>query len=283
MATEEELEEADLDDQADAEEVVPVHLTIGARGPAEDGVDIVAGDRLLPPYMRERAFWEAYVWSGNGGQAGKPDGFGRYQLRLHVSDTHALLLDSWFEDYLYLLHPDLAPPNLSGPAPFDGSEPSYLGMFNDYHDWHPYVLRWEELEVVARCVSRRAGLPHPSIPLLALARFCWPDPEQRAMATAALCAAFAILHLFDTAEIEGLVEGYNWRDVFTHRWAHRSADGSVAEKTTEFRLDRRWTSLPRHGWVMEGEDGYSARKWETGTFPFAAFNDFVRTAQGAAP
>ena len=155
-------------------------------------------------------------------------------------------------------------------------------MFNDYHCWHPYALRWEELEAIGRCVSLRAGLPHPGIPLLALAHFCWPDPEQRPEATAALHAAFAHLQLFDAAEIDRLVEGYGWRDAFTSTTGHRSGDGPFTWETIAYTIDRRWTRLPRRGWVMEGDDGYSVRRWESGTFPFSAFNDMVRIAQEAA-
>jgi hypothetical protein len=223
---------------------------------------VVAGDRPLPALLQERAFWDSYVW---GGPEDRPEGFDRYNVKMRVSGRCTLLIDVWFEDYLYLLHPDLP-------------EPGYLGWLNDYHCWHPYALRWEELDVISHCIALRSGLPHPGIPLILLAGFSWPDPDQRSEAFVMLRRAFDTLGLFDVGAIDDLIARFGFRDEFTATVTEGPSGGPLVQRSFTYTLDRRWGHDKRLGLVMEGHDGYSLRRREYDEFPFGHLDALVRAA-----
>lgn len=264
--------EADDDDVVDLDENLdPVRLVLGLTAAPAHDVTVVAGDQPLPAPLNDRLFWDAYVWSGKGG---RPDDFGRYRIDLRVSDSRALLVEAWFEDYLYLLHPDLPEPQLS-----DLHEPGFLGWLNDYHDWYPYALQWEELEAMSARVSLRSGLPHPGIPLLLLAGFSWPDPDQRPGAFIALRRAFETLGLYDAGEIDAMIDRYGFRDEFTGVGWHGSSGGPFVEHQFTYTIDRRWERDGRLGWVMEGDTGYSLRHRGNDRFPFIQLDDLINAAR----
>ncbi len=256
-------DEEEIRDQGSNENGLLAHFVVGGSSSAIEGVTVVAGNRPLPPPLDERSFWDAYVWSPDGD---RPDGFGSYAIDLYVADRQGLRLSVGSDDDLYLLHPDLL-------------HPPHLGLLNNYHCWHPFALRWEELDAISRRVSERAGFPHPGIPLILLAGFTLPDPDQRTEALDMLRLAFDTIGLFDATAIDKLVDRYDYRDESAITPYQGPADRFFAEEPVIHKLSRRWVRNAQCGWVMEGDHGYSFRVACNDAFPFGTLWDLVRIAR----
>jgi len=129
--------------------------------------------------------------------------------------------------------------------------------WDDVVQWHPYVLRWAELEPLCRTLSIRpewAGRPH--LPMLLLYRFApVADADDAARARCAVPGAWRALGLFSDAEVRELTK------------ATLPAD-----------LDLRWQRGPDGHWTLVGDDAYSLRAPGNERFPFAALESALRSS-----
>ncbi|MBX7223157.1 MAG: hypothetical protein K1Y36_24635 [Blastocatellia bacterium] len=134
--------------------------------------------------------------------------------------------------------------------------------WDDQAHWHPHVLRWEELELLGRCVALAdPDLPHPGLPLLLLNRFTpiCTDDEAR-LAFPVLESAWRSLNLYSGIELVRQIERFDWRE---------SGIGWQFQEST--------------GWFpvqdVSERQIYSLRQPENETFPFAAFNRMVEAGR----
>lgn len=141
-----------------------------------------------------------------------------------VGGGHRLVLE---------LSPILGYHNLGIQGP-DDAEDACLGWDDQAH-WHPYALRWPELDLICRALAARDPLlPHPGPALALLARFAAVfDDDDDAQAEASVEAAFGSLRpdgwhgywpraadWLARADFRG--EGVVWHhDESGHRWAHQ--------------------------------------------------------------
>jgi len=87
------------------------------------------------------------------------------------------------------------------------AEPVEIGSWSDEGSSHPFVLRWQENDLICRCVARNdRSLPHPGIPALLLSRFTPFLGCDRDVAGAVLRHAWQSLGLFTEQEIDHLME-----------------------------------------------------------------------------
>ncbi len=135
-----------------------------------------------------------------------------------------------------------------------------LGWWDDAR-WHPFALRWEELERLVAYWGRHpdSSIASPTERLLLLARFVGHGADESADVAARrerVAAAYRGLALFSPSEIEELVAG------------------TIVLPTED---DYRWTKHDELGWVFSGEyPCYSIRNAEhaggqEGRFPFRQF------------
>ncbi|MFC4017590.1 hypothetical protein ACFOW4_06490 [Micromonospora sp. GCM10011542] len=80
---------------------------------------------------------------------------------------------------------------ITGP---DSAEPAELG-WDDLAHWHPYALRWSELDLICRAIAMRdPQLSHPGAPMALLCRFAAVfDDDDVDGAVACVDAAYAAL------------------------------------------------------------------------------------------
>ncbi|NEO84780.1 MAG: hypothetical protein F6J87_11080 [Spirulina sp. SIO3F2] len=142
--------------------------------------------------------------------------------------------------------------------------------WDDQAHWHPHVLRWDELDVICRCIALLdSGLPHPGIPLLLLCRFApITDSEDSEYSLSLLRQAWNSLNLFTDSEIEAFIE----------------------------RVDRRgqgfeWKLEPTFGWILDQDYDldkdlmlgkamlYTLRHPENSEFPFLEFQRMIEEAK----
>ncbi|MEI7024404.1 hypothetical protein [Paenibacillus sp. y28] len=142
---------------------------------------------------------------------------------------------------------------MSGPALPEALE---LGWDDQAH-FHPYVFRWEELEIICRYLGKRPEfIVNPVVPLLLLYRFApVTAADDEARIRQLLKAAWSSLGLFTDSEIE-----------------------TIIGKTVPKRGDLHWAPHAEFGWVLEGEAAYSLRWAEHDRFPFAQLQELVRGA-----
>ncbi|MFD2765779.1 hypothetical protein [Micromonospora eburnea] len=101
----------------------------------------------------------------------------------------------------------------------DLSEPAELG-WDDLAHWHPYALRWSELDLICRAIAARdPQLPHSGVPLALLCRFAAVfDDDDVDQAVATVDAAYAALR---PARWEGYwPRGTDWLDRADFRGQH---------------------------------------------------------------
>lgn len=118
--------------------------------------------------------------------------------------------------------------------------------WDDCAHWHPYALRWSELDLVCRALAvRDAELPHPGPVLALLCRFAavFEDDDVDG-AVAAVEAAFASLRpdgwtgywpsgadWLEGADFRG--QGVTWHsDKAGHRWAAQGSDEEATFSST---------------------------------------------------
>jgi hypothetical protein len=116
----------------------------------------------------------------------------------------------------------------------DSAEPAELG-WDDLAHWHPYALRWSELDLICRAIAARdPQLRHPGAPLALLCRFAAVfDDDDVDQAVATVDAAYAALRppqwegywprgadWLERADFRG--QNVSWqRDEAGNLWAHQ--------------------------------------------------------------
>lgn len=132
---------------------------------------------------------------------------------------------------------------------------------------HPYpeALRWEELDLICKCVALcDPSLPHPGLPLLLLCRFApITDSDQADSTLPLLWEAWHSLNLFSDQEIEKFISLVDRR-------------GHGFE----------WKRDNQHGWIMHQESRhqnqgplYTLRFSESLEFPFTEFEGMMEVAR----
>ncbi|MEU9506044.1 hypothetical protein AB0D32_07155 [Micromonospora sp. NPDC048170] len=214
----------------------------------------------LPAPLRESlhdpAFWARYTFAAEDGpgadrlgaleelldedededdEADDDDEDTALTVTFDVGGGHLILLDVDTELGLHEL-------GITGPG---SAEPAGLG-WDDLAHWHPYALRWSELELICRAVAVRDPLlSHPGAPMALLCRFAavFEDDDVQA-AVASLDAAYAALRpsgwdgywpraadWLDRADFRG--EKVAWhRDEAGNLWAEQDDDHEAAFYST---------------------------------------------------
>jgi len=215
----------------------------------------VSGERLLA-VLRAPEFWRCYVYDYDAvdvdaegerlaGQAGDT-----VVLDLPAQETWRLRLEMSVDLGMYDLY-------LGTTDPRRRDQKYELGDW-DQVCWHPWCLRWEEVEAVVRRMREDpAAQPvPPELARLLLARFVGHGPGEADLLAArrhVVADEFARLGMFTGAEAERMAE----RILITAR-----------------EDDYAWRRCPEHGWVFGGADtAYSLRNHEH-DFPFAEFAEF---------
>jgi len=202
----------------------------------------------LRPLLRDPDFWARYFWDESGPEIEIPGGnvdidFARvdgYALRFHLSDNIGSMA-------LSLVHPGTG-------------EPVELGWDDQAH-WHPHVLRWEELDLVSRFMSRAdPDFAHPGLTLLLLCRFapiCVNDAPDTVQPL--LGEAWRSLGILKDEQIQGHME-----------FVDRRQDGFC------------WRQGPL-GWTIDNDQGgpnaadvYSLRNAENPEFPHEPLTAYMK-------
>jgi hypothetical protein len=176
------------------------------------------------------------------------------RLEFRVGPRHALTLE--FGSHLGYFE--------LGLEQFGPAEPAQLAQlaWDDQAHWHPHVLRWEELDLVCRCVALGdPALPHPGLPLALLHRFtpiCVGD--QLDVIHPLITEAYRTIGAFTESQITEIVYRYD-----------RQQNGYI------------WRYAKPHGWYPDqlSDDGtlYSIRNPGNPDFPFAALNGLIDAAR----
>jgi hypothetical protein len=144
------------------------------------------------------------------------------------------------------------------------AEPTQIAWDDESH-WHPHVLRWEELDLVCRCVALAdPALPHPGLPLVLLHRFAPVCVDDRPEVIHPLIQeAYRTVGAFSEAQVTEMVHRYD-----------RRQDRFV------------WRRSEPHGWFpyQDDEEGkraslYSIRNPDNAVFPFDGLNAMFSAAQ----
>jgi hypothetical protein len=135
--------------------------------------------------------------------------------------------------------------------------------WDDQAHWHPHVLRWEELDLIGRCVALTdPTLPHPGLPVLLLNRFapvCANDDAD--IMFPMLESAWRSLGIFSPQEIDKHVERFDCRQGrFT--WQSDASLGWSLVQDEEAR-------------ESSGYDLYTLRDPGNSEFPFLAWNQMI--------
>jgi hypothetical protein len=157
---------------------------------------------------------------------------------------YSLILDIASEINLSLFHPSVR-------------SPIELGWDDEAH-WHPFALRWEELETLCRCLAAGdSKLTHPGWPLLLLCRFA-PITKDDDYETARQNIMLALERTHPS--ILGLSE-------------------QVLELVDRSDDDVAWRRASDGHWSCEGDDAYSLRVEGNPKFPFELLRDLIEHAR----
>ncbi|MBV6699173.1 hypothetical protein [Kitasatospora aureofaciens] len=209
-------------------------------------------DPALAARMADADFWPRYLledddtYDEGDGEGGEDE----FQARFALDDGHALLLDISLPYTTYDLQ--LTAPGLP--------EPVQLGWDDQAH-FHPHVLRWAELDRLARAFALTdPQLPHPGPVLALLARFTVLDEhDDPDTITPLLDAAFH--HVRPGAGGGPRPETRDWWELRNLAatgltWVTREDGHPACDQPDDLRTDLPLYSLR----TVDGED-----------FPFAAF------------
>jgi hypothetical protein len=113
----------------------------------------------LRTLVHDPGFWAAFLFL-NEDEVHYPQLAG-CRAEFVVADGYGVTLD---------LDADLACVSLGLRRP--GSAEPVEFCWDDLAHWHPHALRWEELDLIGRCVAlNEPSLPHPGLPVALLCRF----------------------------------------------------------------------------------------------------------------
>jgi hypothetical protein len=217
-------------------------------GESQSGLEL---PDALRPFLGTTRFWTDFFWvtEPKNGEVYAP--LDKAVVRFHVGAGRALELDlgglSYFE--LWVVGPE-------------GREQL---AWDDQAQWHPDVLRWEELDVISRAVAALdPSVDYPALPVLLLQRFapiCGDDDAT--LAFSLLEQAWERLGLFRGRELRDLVERGDRRG---HGFAwSRSGERYVLGQSGE------------HEYAL-----YTLRHAENDEFPFGMLASLVGAAEETA-
>ena len=195
-------------------------------------------------------FWSQFFFDGGNQEFPNLE---NCRLEFPVGPQYALVLN--LDEFLGYFGLNLKHPNTSEPVEI---------AWDDQAHWHPHVLRWEELDLVCRCIALDdPTLPHPGLPLALLHRF-------------------APVTLDDNDDVVHplITEAYRTLEVFS--------EPQITEMI--YRYDRRqsgfgWYYTDPQGWLPETREGdgrsgfYSLREPQNTEFPFDGLNALFTAAR----
>jgi hypothetical protein len=199
--------------------------------------------------FKHAAFWADYFWLSNAKMIEDPAHVELAAARenpivVSFPAGYSLILDIQSEINLSLSHPSVA-------------SPIELGWDDEVH-WHPFALRWEELEILCRCLAAGdSSLAHPNWPLLLLCRFApITKNDDRVVARQNIMLALERTHPRTPAIADQVLE-----------LVDRSDDDVV------------WRCAVDGQWSCEGDDAYSLRVDGNPRFPFVLLADLINEAR----
>jgi hypothetical protein len=138
--------------------------------------------------------------------------------------------------------------------------------WDDQAHWHPNALRWEELDLIGRCLALNdPTLPHPGLPVLLLNRFTPVCLNTDADAVFPLIeSAWRFLGLFAGRQLDEVVEKYD----------RRHAEFVWGEEAVGWVLGQAEGAEERTGWYC-----YTLRVAENDAFPFQQWGEFIGAAE----
>jgi hypothetical protein len=137
-------------------------------------------------------------------------------------------------------------------------EPVEIGAWSDDYPSSPLALRWEEADLIGRCVARGdPGLPHPGAPVLLLSRFTPFPGGDRDAAGPALRHAWQSLGLFTEQQIDRLMER-----VFLQPSPNLH-----------------WVRDAQLGWVLPDWGCMESLRTPQGSFPFAQYARMIEAGR----
>jgi len=200
-------------------------------------------------------FWANYLWLEDRSDDEYPT-LERLRVDLDVCPGYrvTLGLDEYLSYHaLGFIHPGV-------------TEPVELG-FDDMAHWHPNALRWEELDLIGRCLALSDPLlPHPGLPVLLLNRFTPVCLNTDADAMFPMLeSAWRSLEAFPASRLDELVERYDRRHA-EFIWKEEPVGWTIglANADTE----------DRTGWIC-----YTFRDGEGDGFPFREWGEFLAAAE----
>jgi hypothetical protein len=194
-------------------------------------------------------FWSRFYWVSEEGEFADLEGC---KLRFSVGRRHALELE--MDENIFEVTLRLKAPGARTPVQI---------AWDDQSHWHPHVLRWEELDLVGRCVALDdPTLPHPGLVVVLLHRFtpvCQGDRLD--VVHPLITEAYRTVGAFTGKQVREAVHAYD-RQQFGFTWQQSDA----------------------HGWYPvqsrpDAHELYSLRHPENDEFPFAAFNGMVEATR----
>lgn len=208
----------------------------------------------LKPRLREPEFWRAYFFQNEVPTSALDRETYRVEFPLTRGMGIALDLSSCLSYHsLNIIHPAL--------------QSSVEIAWDDQAHWHPHVLRWEELELIARCAALQdEDFRHPGLTHVFLHRFapvCLGDDVAGIFPM--LEAAMRTVDVLDDELIEDRLE-------------------SVDARQGEFE----WKEMDDEGWWLfqnelaqdrSGIMAYTLRHRDNSEFPFAVWNDLINAAR----
>jgi hypothetical protein len=217
----------------------------------------------LPPGLRElvgtAAFWADYFGDGVFGEhvPGLPED---PYLELPLPPRHSLRVGYFWpaaegEHYIQ--------PTQLRFRRADGGPDALLGWWLPGGDGRPYVLRWEEADLIGRLQALKdPELPHPGVPFLLLLPFIASvEGTDHRLGLRLLHAALRSLGVFSG-----------------HQMRYRLSASARSPMRGE------WRQVGNYGWVCQPPGGRfcvgdSVRFASNLHFPFAAWNDCMRQAE----
>lgn len=197
----------------------------------------------LASLARDEAFWSRWYWQQEGAAYAELEGSegivplgGRHSLALRLDAKLAC-------PSLWLVSHGAADVKIA---------------WDDQAHWHPDVLRWEEVETIARCGVIADRIPHPGLVVLLLARFAPIGPEEAPLAFPLIEAAAAAVGVASPYERLDRHNPFRWRRI-DEDWVLEQDEVSAGNEicTLRFAASDFATPFPFRRWAEAMDDAYT--------------------------